>query len=158
MWCTAERRFVWHVNLRNPCLLWNLSLHCLPEAWGPWGPRYASPPPILHGAFITPIPSLQLQKKDPSHAGKQRVWSRSCGLQDLLQYTDCSSMTAAKKAFSLLRLEVGLPAFQLTMFAKCEALPKGDLFNMFVYDIHSRQIPSSLSSKDIQLINRSESQ
>ena len=80
-----------------------------------------------------PIPSLQLQKKDPSHAEKQRVWSRSyCGLQELLQYTDCSSMTAAKKAFSLCGLEVGLPAFQLTMFAKCEALPKGDLFDMFV--------------------------
>ena len=42
------------------------------------------------------------------------------------------SMSAAKKAFSLCGLEVGLPAFQLTMFAKCEALPKGDLFDMFV--------------------------
>ena len=48
MWCTSERRFVWHVCLRNPCLLWNLSLHCLPEAWGPWEPQYA--PPILHYA------------------------------------------------------------------------------------------------------------
>ena len=84
MWWTAETRFVWHVCLRNPSLLWNLSLHCLPEAWGPWGPQYASAPPILHYACIMPIPSLQLQKKDPSHAEKQRVWSRSCGLQDLL--------------------------------------------------------------------------
>ena len=35
-----------------------------------------------------PIPSLQLKKKDLSHAEKQRVWSR--GLQEVLQYTDTS--------------------------------------------------------------------
>ena len=67
------------VCLRNPCLVWNLSLHCLPEAWGPWEPQYA--PTVLHCACIMPIPSLQLQKKDQSHAEKQRVWSRSCGLE-----------------------------------------------------------------------------
>ena len=33
-------------------------------------------------------------------------------------------------AFSLQGLEILLPAFQLPMFAKCDALPKGDLFNM----------------------------
>ena len=49
----------------NPCLLGNLSLHSLPEAWGPWAPQYA--PPVLRYACIMPIPSLQLQKKDPSH-------------------------------------------------------------------------------------------
>ena len=27
MRCTAERRFVWNACLRNPCLLWNLSVH-----------------------------------------------------------------------------------------------------------------------------------
>ena len=35
-------------------------------------------------------------------------------------------------SFSLRGLEAGLPAFQLPMFAKCEALPKGDLFDTFV--------------------------
>ena len=30
------------------------------------------------------------------------------------------------------RVEVLLPAFQLPMFAKCEALPKGDSFDIFV--------------------------
>ena len=35
-------------------------------------------------------------------------------------------------AFSNSGLEVGLPAFQLPMFAKCDALPKGDLLDMFV--------------------------
>ena len=54
-----------------------------------------------------PIPSLQLQKKVLSHAEKQSVWSRS-------------------------GLEAGLPAFQLPMFAKCEALQKRDMLDMFV--------------------------
>ena len=35
-------------------------------------------------------------------------------------------------AFSLCGLEVGLPAFQLPLFAKCDALPKKGLCNMFV--------------------------
>ena len=39
---------------------------------------------------IMPIPSLQLEKKIQSHAQKQRVWSLSCGLQDLLQCSDCA--------------------------------------------------------------------
>ena len=34
------------------------------------------------------ISSLQLQEKDLSHAEKQRVWSWSSGLQDLLEYSD----------------------------------------------------------------------
>ena len=35
-------------------------------------------------------------------------------------------------AFSLCGLEVGLPGLQLPSFAKCDALPKGDLFDIFV--------------------------
>ena len=34
-------------------------------------------------------------------------------------------------------LETGLPAFQLPMFSKCDALRKGDLWDMFVKGIHS---------------------
>ena len=43
-----------------------------------------------------------------------------------------STKSRTDSAFSLFGLEVGLPAFQLTMFAKCDALPKGDLFHLFV--------------------------
>ena len=32
---------------------------------------------------------------------------------------------------------LGRPAFQLPMFAKGDALPKGDLFDMFVSGIHA---------------------
>ena len=38
-------------------------------------------PSALHYGCIMPIPSLHLQKKDVCHE-KQRVWSRSCGVQD----------------------------------------------------------------------------
>ena len=74
----------------------NLSVHSLPEAWGPWEPQYA--PPVLHSACIMPIPSLQLKKKDMSHAEKQRVWTPSCGLQEL-QYTDCAPMWLLQTKF-----------------------------------------------------------
>ena len=97
MWCTAEKGFVRHVCCRSPCLLGNLSLHSLPEAWGPWEPQYA--PPVLHYACIMPIPSLQLKKRDLSHAEKQGVWSRSCGLQNLLRYTDCAPMWLLQTKF-----------------------------------------------------------
>ena len=36
------------------------------------------------------------------------------------------------EAFRNSALEVGLPAFQLPMFAKCDALPRGDLSDMLV--------------------------
>ena len=39
---------------------------------------------------IMPIPSLQMENKIQSHAQKQRVWSLSCGLQDLLQSLSCA--------------------------------------------------------------------
>ena len=35
-------------------------------------------------------PCVAAAEKNPSHAKKQRVWSRSCGLQELLQFTDCA--------------------------------------------------------------------
>ena len=47
-------------------------------------------------------------------------------------------------AFQLL-LEAGRPAFQLSMFAKGDAQPKGDVLYMFVSEIHSRH--SSWNSK-----------
>ena len=145
----AEKRYVRNVCLGNPCLLWYQSLHSPTEAWGPWEPQYA--PPVLHSCCIMPTPSLQLQKKDQSHAEKQRVWSRSCGLQELLQYTDCSSMTAAKEGFSLRGLEAGLPAFQLLMFSKCDWK---EMWGMLICLRNpSPQIPNMLFCKDIQLYN-----
>ena len=39
--------------------------------------------------------------------------------------------------FSNSELDVCLPALQLPMFAKCDALPKGDVLDMFVQGIHA---------------------
>ena len=80
MWHTGKRRFARQVCLRNPFppfLLGISIIHSLPEA-GSWERQYA--PPALH----------QLQKRNVSHVKKQSVWSRSCGLQDLLQCSDCA--------------------------------------------------------------------
>ena len=110
------------------CLLAIPGIQSLPAAWGSCEP---------HCGCIMPIPSLQLQKKDSSHAEKQRVWSRSCGLQESLRFTypftDCAAMW--QQAFSLRGLEVGLPAFQLPMFAKCDALRNP--FPPFVFGFRS---------------------
>ena len=110
------------------CLLAIPGIQSLPAAWGSCEP---------HCGCIMPIPSLQLQKKDLSHAEKQRVWSRSCGLQESLKFTypftDCAPMRL--QAFSLRGLEVGLPAFQLPMFAKCDALRNP--FSPFVFGFRS---------------------
>ena len=44
----------------------------------------------------------------------------------------CKPMTSFRGwAFSNSGLEVGLPAFQLPMFPKCDTLPKGGSFDMF---------------------------
>ena len=94
----------------------------LPEAWGPWEPQYA--PPALQ------------------YPEKQRVWSRTCGLKNCCNTVivlsvvlwDCCKPTNKcwDSAFSLCGLEVGLPGLQQPSFAKCDALPKGDLFDIFV--------------------------
>ena len=89
-------------------------------------------------------PFISATEKYVSHTEKQSVWSSSCALQDLLQYSlvivlsvvlcdCCKPMKNCRDwAFSNSGLEVGLPAFQLPMSAKCDALPKRDLLDMFV--------------------------
>ena len=145
MWRSAEKRFMRHVCLRNPCFGGNLSLHSLPEER-----QHTSP--ALHGACIMHIPLLQLQKKNcllqrSRRFGHRVVVSKICYVQysDCVQDLDyrilivlsvvtcdcCKPMNNCRDwAFSNGGLEVGLPAFQLPMFAKCDALPKGDLLDM----------------------------
>ena len=180
MWCTAERsrkhprrRFVRHVCLRNlfsPFRLGFPSIHSLPEA-GSWERQFA-PPVLQYYGWITSIPSLQLQKKNRSHAEKQKVWSRSCALQGLLctivskiwiiyrilivllvmTCDCCKPMNSCRDwAFSNSGLEVGLPAFQLPMFSKCDALPKTDFCDCTVcltspwplWNLSLRSLPQS---------------
>ena len=95
-------------------------------------------------------PSVAAAEKNLSHAEKQRVWSRSCGLEDLLRNIPISDgsmwpLWPLQNTEWFWRLSfhpgwvVGLPAFQLPMFPKCDVLPKGDLLDMFVSGVHSCQ-------------------
>ena len=112
----------------------------LPEAWGSWEPQHA--PPALRYPCIMPIPSLQLQKKlvicrVAEGFGHRVVVSKICYNTVIVLSVvlwDCCKPTnnCLDWAFRNSELEVGLPALQLPMFTKCEALPKRDLFHMFV--------------------------
>ena len=138
MWGTAEKRFVRHVCLRNPFPPFYFGIpssHSLPEA-DSWEWQYV--PPALHFGCIMPIPSLQLQKKSclmmrSRGFGLGVVFSKICYnaviVLSAVLCDCCKPMNNCRDwAFSHSGLEAGLPAFQLPMFAKCEALPKRDLF------------------------------
>ena len=95
--------------------------------------------------MVASCPCLRCScRTNQSYTEKQRVWSRSCGLQDLFRnipISDCS-MWPLQNTEWFWRLSfyprwVGLPAFQLPMFSKCGALLKGDLLDMFVSGVHS---------------------
>ena len=44
-------------------------------------------------------PYVAAEEKNQSHGEKQRVWSRSCGLQEVWQCTDCSPMWLLQSTF-----------------------------------------------------------
>ena len=130
MWRTAEKRFVRRTCLTHPLRTIRLgnakhplptrSLRLLRAAV-----RSTSSALCLHYAH----PFVAAAEKNLSHAEKQRVWSRSCGLQDLLRNIPISdgSMWPLQTlnnfgdwGFNHGGLEVGLPVFQLPMFAKCD--------------------------------------
>ena len=83
------------VCLRNPFLpfLFRIpSIHSLPEA----GFQSCS---TFHQLCISAAscPSLRCScRKNPSHAERQRNWSRSCGLQDFVQCSDCALSCALR--------------------------------------------------------------
>ena len=142
MWRTAKRRFVGHVFLRNPLPpffggvskhpLSTRSLRLLRATV-----RSTSSALWLHHAH----PFVATEEKHQSHAEKQSgrgvVVSKICYnaliVLSIVLCDCCKPMNNCRDwAFSNSGLEVGLPAFQLPMFAKCDALPKGDLLDMFV--------------------------
>ena len=100
---------------------------------------------LNHGCIMR-IPSLQLQKKivlwREAESLVTELWSPR-----FVQYSDCAlscAMRLLQKVnncrdwdFSNSEMDVWLPAFQLPMFPKCDALPKGDLLDMFVEGIHA---------------------
>ena len=95
----------------------------LPEAWGPWERQH--PPPAQYGPIMLAKDRVVVSK----------LWITGYWLWSRLSYIcDCckSMKNCRDSVFSLCGLEVGRPAFQLPMFEKCDSLPKGDLFDMFV--------------------------
>ena len=89
-----------------------------------------------------------------------------CGLQGHLLWhlAKVGPMFPCHKAYEAMKncrdwaishtgLEVGLPAFQLPMFVKCNALPKGDLFSMM--DMFVKGNPCFLSKSKPPLPTRS---
>ena len=147
--CSCLKNMTRHVCLRNPflpLLLGIPSIHSLPEASGSREPQNV--PPALRYSCIMPIPSLQLQKKTcltqrSRGFGHGVVVSKICYNTVIVLWVVlcdcCKPMNNCRDwAFSNSGMEAGLPAFQLQMHAKCDELPKGDLFNMFVEGIHSR--------------------
>ena len=140
---TAERRFAWHVCLRHPFrpFLFGIpSIHSLSEAWG--SRERQDILPATHYACIMPIPPLQLQKNTclmqrSREFGHKVVVSKICYstviVPSVVLFDCCKPMNNSRDwAFSNSGLEAGLPAFQLPMLAKCDALPKGALLFMYV--------------------------
>ena len=91
---------------------------------------------------IMPISSLQLQK-NTSLRQRSRGSSHGVVVSKICYNTVivlsvvlcdcCQPMNHCWDwAFSKSELDVWLPAFELPMFPKCDALPKGDLLDMFV--------------------------
>ena len=92
MYRTAEKRFVPHVRLRNPFPLFPCvnSKHPIPARSLRFFPESRS---MLYQLciMVASCPSLRCNcRKSLSYAEKHRVWSWSCGLQDLLQCSDCA--------------------------------------------------------------------
>ena len=112
------------------------------------------PPPALHYACILlakdPIPLIPLSKipdlclmQRSKGFGHGVVVSKICCntviVLSVVQRDCCKPRNTCRDwAFSNSGLEVGLPAFQLPMFTKCDALPKGDLFDLLVEELHRR--------------------
>ena len=112
---------------------WNLSLHSLPEAWVPES----------HSTFRQLCIMLWLHHAHPFVAAAEKacLMQRSSGfghgvvvskifynaviVLSLVLWDCCKPMNNCRDwAFSNSALEVGLPAFQLPMFEKCDSLPK----------------------------------
>ena len=124
------------------------SIHSLPEAWvSSWEPQHA-PPALLKSRLHHAHPFVAASEKSTCLMQRSRgsdhgaVDSKICYNTVIVLSVvlcDCCKPTNSCPDwdFSNSGLEVWLPAFQLPMFAKCDALPKGDLLDMFVSDIHS---------------------
>ena len=137
MWRTAESRCARHVGVRHPFRPFHFgipSIHSLRAAVG----STSSAISCLHhfDPFVAAARKARLMQRSRVFGNGVAV-SKICynaviALSVVL--CDCCKPKNSCRdwAFSNSGLEVGLPAFQLPMFPKCDSLPKGDLLDMFV--------------------------
>ena len=97
MWCTAERREIRLTCLSKksiPAIPFGNSKHPLPtrSRFLRAAVRSTRSALCLHHAH----PFVAAEDKNQSHAEKQRVWSRSCGLQDLLRNIQIYTVIVSK--------------------------------------------------------------
>ena len=152
MWRTAESRFAGHVSLRYPFRPFHFG-H--PVSTRSRFLRATVPSTSSALCLHHPHPFVAFAKKQTCSMQRSKAFGQAvvvCKIcyvqysdcvQDLDYRTlmvlsvvlcDCCRPTNSRRdwAFSNSGLEVGLPAFQLPVFAKYDALPKRDLLDMFV--------------------------
>ena len=142
---TAEKRFVPHVRLRNPFPLFPCvnSKHPIPARSLRFFLRTAacstSSALWLHHAhpFVVTAEKACLMQRSRGF-GRGVVVSKICYnavivLSELCYVTAANQRTIVEiELLATVSWKWGCRAFQLPMFAKCAALPKKDLFHMFV--------------------------
>ena len=137
MWCTAERRLVRH----DSTCLFQKSIPAMPfmKSKCPLPTRSLT---SLRGTVRSTNSALWLHHAHPFVAASEKstcLMHRSRGFgHGVVVSKICYNAVLSVVLWDCCKVfEVGLPAFHLQMFAKCDALPKGDLLDMFVWDIHS---------------------
>ena len=158
----TDVRKMWRTKESIPAIRFWISKHP-PPAWSLKLLRaatcYTSSALWLHHAH----PFVAAAERSQSHSGKQSARSRSCGLQEVWQCTDCALSCAMRLcecckpmnncrdwAFSNIGLEEWLPAFQLPMFV----LPKRDLSSTCLLEKSIPAIPFWISKHPLPARSR----
>ena len=137
MWRIAERRFVRHVCSRNPFPLFHVgfpSIHSARSRFLRAAVRSTSSALWLHYACKRSHPFVATSEKNTCFMQRSKAFGHAVVVSKICYNTVivlsvvlwdcCKPMSNCRDwALSHIGLEVWLPAFQLPMFAKCDALP-----------------------------------
>ena len=132
MWCTAEKRFMWHVCRRNPFRLFFLA-----KTFNSW--RHQK---VGEGELLSWELRIQLEHRQ---WWIRIIFRRTFSVPKIcppwFQATHACHSEVSNRCFGLWSPRPFVSIFQcqphVSMFAKCDALPKRGLCDMFVEGIHS---------------------